>query len=75
MLAVEVRSVKRDSRVGGSKVELSSWREWMQVSPVSASLDNPDRSCRLRSRWWRDGGKDIDGGEDLDEESEECLKG
>ena len=78
LLLVEARTVKRDSRVGGSKVELSSWREWMQASPVSASLDNPDRSCLLRSRCWRDGGKDIDGGEDVDEkeESEEvCLKG
>ena len=43
----------------------------MQVSPARASLDNPDRSCLLRSRWFiEEEGKDIDGEEDVDEEEE-----
>ena len=71
LLAVEARTVKRDSRVGGSQVELSSWREGVRVSPVRASLDNPDRSCFLRSRWWREGGRDIDGEGGVDEKDEE----
>ena len=54
--------MKRDERVCGSKEELFRWREGMQVSPSRASLDNPDRFCPLRSRWWREDGKaeDID---------------
>ena len=42
----------------------------MQVSPASASCDNPDKSCLLRSSWWREGGKeeDTDGGEEEGEE-------
>ena len=55
--------MKRDESVCGSKEELFRWREGMQVSPIRASLDIPDRFCPLRLRWWREGGKagDIDG--------------
>ena len=58
--------MKRDESVCGSKVELFRWREGMQVNPARASLDNPDRSCPLRLRWWRKGEKveDIDGEEE-----------
>ena len=49
--------MKREARVGGSKVEVSRWREEMQASPASASCDNPDKSCLLRSSWWRGGGR------------------
>lgn len=63
--------MKRDESVCGSKVELFRWREGMQVSPSRASLDNPDRFCPLRSRWWREGGKVENIVGEVEEEVEE----